>query len=154
MTTSMEHPRPRKKNDIKSYKMLATQDNPWLRNSKERSALTPMKDSTALFLALIVPFLACSSVALAGDAPISKGDEEISSGHGFDWLHPDTAKCENFRQMNAVKLESCSFFPNGNAFALPFPYHKCKAPGGREYLIYTSSDHCSKALETMKSNGP
>ena len=77
-----------------------------------------------------------------------------AEGYGFDWLHPETARCQRASQVESLRHSNCQYCPDGNAFGLHYPYHKCQDQAGREYLIYKTPQQCTDAIETMKSNAP
>jgi hypothetical protein len=97
---------------------------------------------------------ALSAVVLLFTSPVLANEFPVVGGYGFDWLKPQTTKCQRITRADAKEFSSCTFSPSGYAFGHPSSYHTCKAAGRSEYLIYASQAKCAKAFETMEGNAP
>lgn len=78
------------------------------------------------------------------------------SGWGFDWLKPDTAKCEKFSKRNIARIKVCkeelmatSFLPEQKGSFL-----RCRLTEASEILVYGTQKSCQQQLDTMRANAP
>ena len=103
----------------------------------------------------IYPALFGLSLLTLACAPVQPADTRfpILDSVGFDWLHPETARCERITASRAENFEQCDFHETG-AFGVPLAHHVCKASKGREFLLFASDADCQEALETMQANAP
>jgi hypothetical protein len=52
------------------------------------------------------------------------------------------------------RFRACTFFRQGDAFAVSAAYHQCRVSARSEYFIYASRAQCQAVLETMQANAP
>lgn len=105
-----------------------------------------IKQQIALGSALAI-FATCQTWATQPDRP-------LPGSYGFDWLHPESAKCEKITRRKLKKMKVCDAHPKGGSFALEYSYHACRMNGSIEYLIYETKAVCQEAKETMDANAP
>lgn len=77
---------------------------------------------------------------------------------GFDWLHPEKAKCVKLDDRLAKKLAgqnaACKRRPAEESFdGQSGEWVSCRA-GEVEWLVYASKKVCQEQLETMQANAP
>jgi hypothetical protein len=72
---------------------------------------------------------------------------------GFDWLRPDSARCEVISESLRKRFRRCEYTGTG-AFGLSDPLHVCRVSDRSEYMIFQTRSACVKNLETMKANAP
>lgn len=82
-----------------------------------------------------------------------EGPFAVSSGVGFNWLDPETARCARISTADGHGFRSCEFRQSG-AFGLPHAYHACATDDGAEFLVFESLPQCEDALATMYANAP
>jgi len=100
---------------------------------------------------LNVAALACL-VAFPGPCPAESGLPAIGT-FGFDWLHPDSARCEAMTGPARKRFRQCDYQTSGT-FGLSDPVHVCRINERSEYLIYASKAACVRNLETMNAHAP
>jgi hypothetical protein len=75
---------------------------------------------------------------------------------GFDWLKPDTAKCQKLSETDIKRFKSCE--PGGEAGGFGSSEvkstHSCQVNEHSEWIIYASGKDCQIAFETMQANAP
>jgi hypothetical protein len=72
---------------------------------------------------------------------------------GFDWLKPESARCEAIPESLKKRFSGCEYRSAG-AFGLSDPLHVCRVSDRSEYLIFATRVACVNNLETMKANAP
>lgn len=101
-------------------------------------------------------------VGLAGLGPFQGGFAEnlsttvspqsLLGKYGFDWLKPETAKCEEVVESLAKTLMQCKVAGIAS-FTGKTGHFVCKIQGG-EFFIYPTEERCQEELKTMQANGP
>jgi hypothetical protein len=77
---------------------------------------------------------------------------EVTDGHGFDWLHPETAQCGRVKGV-IRQPERCEFLADGG-FTGDVPVYRCPNPDNSEWLVFADAATCQAQLETMQANAP
>ena len=72
---------------------------------------------------------------------------------GFDWLRPDTARCQALTEPALMRLRQCEYRDSGT-FGLSDPVFVCRVSEQSEFFIYATEAACIRNLETMKANAP
>lgn len=96
-------------------------------------------------------------LALALLTPLAQAAEAAPpiGQYGFDWLHPDSARCIQVTEKNKAQFQHCQFHPEGGSFGLTsLPYYTCTVSKKVEYMVYKSKAACIEAKETMEANAP
>lgn len=81
-------------------------------------------------------------------------DRPLPGSYGFDWLHPESVKCEKMTRRKLKKMQVCDTHPKGGSFGLEYKYHACRIKDSVEYLIYETKAICQEAKETMDAHEP
>ena len=81
---------------------------------------------------------------------------ELVGKFGFDWLHPEKAKCQAITAKNLAGAPTCKHHKEGDtgSFTGKADFYSCKVSPKVEYMIYNSQARCTEELETMESNAP
>lgn len=96
----------------------------------------------------VVLAIHCGDTAQGREAPFA-----VSSGVGFNWLDPESARCARIGAADGKRIKMCEFRQSG-AFGLPYAYYSCATGDGAQYLVFGSTSECQEALETMQANAP
>ena len=72
---------------------------------------------------------------------------------GFDWLRPNSARCQALTEPALKRLRQCEY-RNSGTFGLSDPVLACRVSEQSEYFIYETRAACIRNLETMKANAP
>ncbi len=78
----------------------------------------------------------------------------VQGAYGFDWLQPTTTRCRAMTPQDVQRFRACTFFRQGDAFAVSAAYHQCRVSARSEYFIYASRAQCQAVFETMQANAP
>lgn len=100
--------------------------------------------ATATWLAAILfssPALAVEPVALS------------AGNYGFDWLHPESARCTKIGPKLRARFQRCKHFAEGG-FTATVPGYICEVNDDIEYQVFADLATCQKQLETMQANAP
>ncbi len=89
-----------------------------------------------------------SAACYAGQQPAIPQD-----AFGFDWLKPESAKCEQISQSLHNTFGDCLYQSDG-AFGLNDPIFKCRINDQSEFLVFEDKSACERNLETMLANAP
>lgn len=103
----------------------------------------------------IVKFFFAVSMLVASSAFAADKAPNVVGLFGFDWLHPDKAKCEAVTEKSAALFKSCEYLAKGatGSFSGDADYYKCTAGPKSEFMIYKTKERCAQELEIMQSNG-
>lgn len=106
---------------------------------------------TSIAKVLFVVSMLAAVPSFAGD----KGPNVVGL-FGFDWLHPEKAKCEAVTEKSAASFKSCEYLAKGatGSFSGDADYYKCVAGPKSEYMIYKTKERCAQELDTMQANAP
>ena len=96
---------------------------------------------------LLLLLLSCATSAFAA-APAP----DPTGRYGFDWLHPDTARCVKVDAALARKLGPC-VEPDTPSFTGEKDHLDCPLGDG-EFLAFPTEARCVEELETMWANAP
>src|SRR4029453_4187048 len=77
----------------------------------------------------------------------------VVGSFGFDWLRPNSARCEVISESLRKRFIQCEFRSTG-AFGLSDPLHVCRVSDRSEYMIFETKSVCVNNLATMKANAP
>lgn len=98
------------------------------------------------FLALTLAIQAMSADATGPAMP-------VPGSLGFDWAHPQTARCTPIGEKIIGKFRSCTYQSAGG-FDGATATHTCPLPGRIEYLVFKNRTLCEAQLGMMKANAP
>lgn len=100
----------------------------------------------ALAASFATIFSASSSLAVE---PVA-----LSAGnYGFDWLHPESARCTKIGPKLRARFQRCKHSAEGG-FTGTVPSYLCEVNDDIEYMVFTDLATCQKQLETMQANAP
>ncbi len=100
--------------------------------------------------------LAASFAAMfsASSSSIAVEPVALSAGkYGFDWLHPESARCVKIGPKLRARFQRCKHSAEGG-FTGTVPSYLCEVNDGIEYMVFTDLALCQKQLETMQANAP
>lgn len=108
----------------------------------------PYQKSLAIFSTLVGLLLPTALMAAAPADMVGK--------YGFDWLHPEKAKCLAITAKNLAGAQACKHHKEGDtgSFTGKADFYSCKVGSKVEYMIYNTQARCKEELETMESNAP
>lgn len=89
-------------------------------------------------------------------ALLAAAPAELVGKYGFDWLHPEKAKCLAITEKNLAGAQACKHHKEGDtgSFTGKADFYSCKVSPKVEYMIYNTQARCKEELETMESNAP
>jgi hypothetical protein len=73
--------------------------------------------------------------------------------YGFDWLHPEQAKCEKIAPAQVKTFSSCSYLAEGGFDGSATAY-LCSVNPQSEYMLFMSQSICQQQLQTLLANAP
>lgn len=100
--------------------------------------------------------LAASFAAMfsASSSSIAVEPVALSAGkYGFDWLHPESARCTKIGPKLRARFQRCKHSAEGG-FTGTVPSYLCEVNDDIEYMVFTDLATCQKQLETMQANAP
>lgn len=78
----------------------------------------------------------------------------LSAGnYGFDWLHPESARCAKIGPKLRARFQRCKHAAEGG-FTGTVPAYLCEVNDDIEYMVFTDRALCQEQLETMQANAP
>ena len=88
-------------------------------------------------------------------APWTVSASEVPSvgSYGFNWLKPETAKCQKITEDCLKEFKTCRKNTKTGGFGEHKPTHVCQAAEG-EWIIYANKAQCQDEFETMQANAP
>lgn len=81
---------------------------------------------------------------------------DVVGKFGFDWLHPEKARCQAITANAVAGAKDCKHLKEGDtgSFTGKADYYSCKVSSKVEYMIYDTQTRCKEELETMQANAP
>jgi len=99
----------------------------------------------------------CLCLALGIPTMVSAAaPSEVVGKFGFDWLHPEKAKCQAITANSVTGAKDCKRHKEGDtgSFTGKADFYSCKVSSKIEYMIYDTQARCKDELETMQANAP
>lgn len=97
--------------------------------------------------------LAFLTFLFSGDAVANDERFSVVGGDGFDWLHPNSARCIKITQPLSKKFRPCEYRQVAGFDGQTASY-SCKVNEQVEYLVFKDSKVCQQQLEVMQANAP